>query len=88
MSSASWEGWDPTWAQPGRAGHGGDDDADEDVDYNNVSPEFAAEQFGDMLVDLKLMNSLSARQTCVLAFRASKAGAKGIVGQLGMRPDQ
>ena len=41
-----------------------------------------------MLVDLKLLNVLSARQTCVLAFWASRAGATGFAADLALRPDQ
>eukprot|EP00969_Alexandrium_andersonii_P127422 5631904-Alexandrium_andersonii.AAC.1 len=41
-----------------------------------------------MLIDLKQSGSLSARQTCVLAFWASKAGACGQVGKLAFPPDK
>ena len=40
-----------------------------------------------MSIQLKLSNVLSAKQCCVLAFWACKAGAVGGVSQLGLRPD-
>ena len=40
-----------------------------------------------MLVQLKLTNVLSARQVCTLAFWASRAGAKGTIAKLAVKPD-
>ena len=41
-----------------------------------------------MLTHLKSIGTLSAKQTCVLAFWAGKAGACGEVSTMGLRPDQ
>ena len=41
-----------------------------------------------MLTHLKMAGVLSAKQACVLAFWAAKAGAIGEVSGLGVRPDQ
>jgi hypothetical protein len=85
---SSWEGWGSTWSASSCSDREPDDNDDPGIDYANVPADIAAEEFGAMLVDLKLQNVLSARQCCVLAFWASRAGAKGVAAQLCMRPDQ
>jgi len=41
-----------------------------------------------MLLNLKQMGNISAKQACVLAYWAHKAGAGGKVAELAVRPDQ
>lgn len=79
----SWEGWSereefdaaPDW------------DDSEDIDYKDVRPETAGEELFQMLADLKVANIISAKQACMVVFGASRAGACGPVGQLGLCPD-
>ena len=77
MASAksSWEGWATSWSNPtaSETEHG----EPEDLDYSDVSPEMAADELCAMLVDLKITNNLSAKQCCVLAWWAHKAGVPG-----------
>lgn len=56
-------------------------------DYDNVAPDVAGQELVSFLVELKLQNTLSAKQCCTLAFWASRAGASGDVGDLALRPD-
>ena len=64
-------------------------DEPEEVDYKNVDADFAGEQLVDFLVSLKDSGRVSAKTTCVLAFWASRAGARGDgLASLGLRPDQ
>ena len=71
---SSWEGWAPSWGSTATDCEAGDID---DLDYSNVSPDIAAEELASMLIDLKVHNSLSATQCCILAWWASKAGVGG-----------
>ena len=84
-ASASWQGWNPWWA----AGDSGPSWRDHDEPYyKHVPPDVAGEELVHMLTHLKSMGTLSAKQTCVLAFWAAKAGACGEVKAMGVRPDQ
>lgn len=82
FSARSWEGWSERTA-PADVGPIGADSAD----YTSVSPDEAGEQLSEMLMQLKITNVLSARQACILAFWAAKAGAVGPCGRMGLRPD-
>ena len=75
---------DPWVAQ---ARHGCGSDAEDEESYENISPEDASEQLGNYLVFLKRSGTLSAKQTCVLAFWAAAAGVKGLVESLAVPPD-
>ena len=57
-------------------------------DYTSVPPEVAGEELVNMIVSLKFAGVISAKQACVLAYWASKAGSSGHVSKLAMRPDQ
>ena len=46
---------------------------------DQIDPEEASQELFNYLVDLKLTGYLSARQTCLLAWWASKAGVGGMV---------
>lgn len=83
--SSSWDNWTATWSAPEPVA---EQDSDAEIDYENVTSDVAAEELGGMLLELKLTNALSARQCCVLAFWAHRAGAKGLVEKLGMAPDK
>ena len=88
FSSRSWEGWAPR-SEPSSSARTSwaeceDDDA---LDYANVPADVAGEELYSLLLQLKLTGALSARQTCVLAFWATKAGATGPSSTLALRPD-
>ena len=59
----------------------------EEPDYDDIPPAVAEDEFVRELVELKLTNVLSAKQACVLAFWASKAGLSGPAKKMGLRPD-
>lgn len=83
--TSSWEHWTPSWADP-----------DEDVpwpedDRRTLQAPTAAEAGEELylwLVELKLKGVLSARQTCLLAYYASLAGAVGQVSSLAAHPEK
>eukprot|EP00969_Alexandrium_andersonii_P149508 6611105-Alexandrium_andersonii.AAC.1 len=79
FSSRSWEGWATPSAEPGPGTRPSwaDCDGEEQLDFGNVPADIAGEELYALLVELKVTNVLSARQTCVLAFWASRSGASG-----------
>ena len=70
-----------------RGGVDGDGSSDE-FDYDRVGPQEAGRELGDFIIELKQRGTLSAKQACVLAFWAHKAGAIGIVAKLAYSPDK
>ena len=64
-----------------------DDTPDAEVDYNALSKAECEAKLFEYLIDLKQTTRLSAKQTCILAFWASKAGAGGDVSKLAMAPN-
>jgi hypothetical protein len=87
-SGSSWEGWGPTWAEPEAGARADSDDELLEADYNNIEATDAGEELAAMIVQLKLQSTLSAKQAVVLAFWAARAGATGLVNQLGTKPGQ
>lgn len=61
-------------------------ETEDDVDWDSLPEEVAEEELMNYIVSLKLANTLSAKQACLLAFLASRAGAKGEVQKLGLHP--
>ena len=59
-----------------------------DTDYSAISPAQASEELAEMLISMKLRNIISAKQCCVLAFFASKAGAIGTAAELALPPSR
>ena len=80
--SRSWGNWE---AEPPLSWGNPDDEAS--FDYDNVPAEVAGEELMSLLASLKLGGILSAKQVCIIAFWASRAGATGNVHKLGLRPD-
>lgn len=80
-ASRPWEGWDDQPDGPSWGLHG------EDYDYTAVSQDEAGAQLFELLARLKIMSVLSAKQACLVAFWASKAGAIGRVSELAVKPD-
>ena len=83
--SRSWEGWAPdlnndrpAWGNLGEEAN---------IPWDAIPPAEAGDELCNFLISLKLNGSLSARQACILAFFAFKAGAIGPVQQLAMKPD-
>ena len=62
-------------------------DPELEPDYETISAEEASQVLVEMLAQLKQSGVLSAKQTCVLAFWAAKAGAGDHVKKLGFRPN-
>ncbi len=75
--------WEQDWHTEPQA-----DPDDPDFDYDAVSAKVAAEEFGNLVVDLKLQGSLSAKHACILCWWASKAGIGGITSRLAVHPQR
>ena len=58
------------------------------LDYITIPADIAGEELIHMLSELKTQGVLSAKQACVLAFWAAKAGACGEVHNMAVRPNQ
>ena len=82
---SDWEAPEQAWEYVEFGGDGSDED---DIDYDQVAQAEAGEEFYNMLIHLKGKGTLSAKQTCVLAFWASRAGAQGQAGSLALAPDK
>ena len=80
---------DTPWDEPPDADRiaGTDSSEDEAVDWGRISQEDAGEEFACLLIALKQEGVLSAKQACLLAFFASKAGAVGRASDIGFKPD-
>ena len=99
MCGSSIVGWLVVWLmnRPGYVQHAWEDDVGhpwerdtsnmhENEDDDLLSPAEQAEEFLDMLVALKMRNKLSAKDICILAYRASRAGkalSEGVVWEVG-----
>ena len=84
-SDTSWQGWAESWHSS--ALHDRDFwEEQPEFDYSDVDPTTAGQEFTSMLVHLKLKGVLSAKQTCVLAYWSSRAGAVGDAFALGSAP--
>eukprot|EP00969_Alexandrium_andersonii_P244068 10784120-Alexandrium_andersonii.AAC.1 len=91
-ASSSWSVRQPSWVseassseQPSAPDAGFLESGVED-DPEAVSAIEAGEEFGELLIQLKRSGTLSARQACLLAFWASKAGCTGVANTLAFRP--
>ena len=84
-SGASWENWAPSWAS-GSAPASLLLDPDDEINYDNVSQDQAAMSLVELIVDLKVAGTISAKTACLIAFWAAKAGAAGEVSNLGAKP--
>ena len=83
-AAPSWQGWQPSWAAPVQPSW-----RDTDVlDYSTTPAYIAGEELTHMLTELKTAGVLSAKQVCILAFWAAKAGACGEACNMAVRPDQ
>ena len=60
---------------------------DEQFSYDDVTPEYAGHQLGDYLLWLKHTHVLSAVHVSILSFWAYKAGACGLVKDIGLAPE-
>ena len=80
-SSSSWRGWQPAFALSQTEG---EDEDGESFDYSSVDRKTAGDELVNMIVDLKLRGTLSAKQAVTLAFWCAKAGAEGGVQQVDM----
>ena len=86
--SSSWETiGSASWAGIGSQ-TGFQEEGDEvEFDYSAIPAATAEEELISMIVELKLKGTLSAKEACTLCFWASRAGAGGEAGKLGLRPD-
>ena len=85
--SSSWDFAGEPNAPPDEGVAGGVDFDDLDDDWANMTPAGAGQEFVDMLMDLKTLGKLSARDVCVLSFFASKANCVGPASVFAFRPD-
>ena len=65
------------WEQP---------DYEADAPGEELDAAAAGQEFADNLIYLKQTGRISARSACILAHYASKAGATGLAGDLGLPP--
>lgn len=84
---ASWENWAPSWSNARHENVVWPEDP-EPPDYSDITAPEAGEELFLTLVEFKLRGLLSARQTCVLAFWASRAGAVGPASEIALRPEK
>eukprot|EP00969_Alexandrium_andersonii_P008456 369064-Alexandrium_andersonii.AAC.1 len=63
-----------------------EEEEDADIDPNLLTRAECGEEFAALLQEYKRLSILSAKQACLLAFWASKAGADGDAKKLGFRP--
>ena len=86
MAEPAWASWeDPLWGL-GAAPANAFDLESYEIDYDNVTALESASELFDYVVQLKQMNVLSAKQSCVLSFWAAGAGAKGMITKLAFKP--
>ena len=87
MASSSRHAWESYgWENPGNAPEGAHQwDSDEEAED---TPAEAGETFAELLISCRLKGVLSARQTCLLAYWAGKAGACGPAADFGLRPGE
>jgi hypothetical protein len=75
------------------AGYSGIDDegrpweASSEEDSGECTAAEAGERLSEFLIRLRITGVLSAKQTCILAWWAKRAGAIGPVGEFGAPPD-
>ena len=79
----SWETPDRRWSWEGP-----DEDDAEPTPWHpdNTTADETGEHLYAYLTELKMEGRLSARQACILAYSAGRAGAHGAVSKLGQRP--
>ena len=64
-----------------------DDEEGPDVmDPDDLSPEEAADEFADMLLNLQYHGRLSAMDVCVLSLLAARCGLRGRTERLACNP--
>ena len=80
---ASWEQASASWESDSQDSH-----ADRDpFDYDSLTPAECGQELLELLVDLKRTRApMTAKAACLIAWWASRAGAVGPVGALGMKP--
>eukprot|EP00969_Alexandrium_andersonii_P115588 5111223-Alexandrium_andersonii.AAC.1 len=78
MASSSRASWEEDLSEEDWEGDGDSDDDQPADRYESVGPKQAGEFLFDMLVNLKQAGVLSAKQSCILAFWAHRAGASGV----------
>jgi len=75
------------WEQEGYSDEEGAASDDSENDDPETNQDAAGRAFVDILVDLYLASTISARTFCVLCFYAAKAGMKGLVEVYGAKPN-
>ena len=73
-------------APPEAVDSGDDGDGPLDLDNEQLTEEESSVEFFDLLVELKLKNTLSAKQVCTIAYWATKAGMTGKNTTLALSP--
>eukprot|EP00969_Alexandrium_andersonii_P145908 6453466-Alexandrium_andersonii.AAC.1 len=86
---ASSHSWERDWEQAEFASAAGDaeDGSESEVDVDFLDGADAGSMFMESLLDLFFSGGrVSAKNVCVLAWWASRAGALGPASQFGLRP--
>ena len=86
--------WEPKfpWEQPTSSSHnpnpshGGEPGSDDEYDPDDLSPDEAALELFNYIVELKHLGVLKANHACVLSYWAFRAGAQGPVRELKKKP--
>lgn len=74
-----------SWDRPAEDAPASADEEDEDPE-NPSTPEAATDALSDMLIDMVLKRSLSAKQACNIAWYAMKAGLGGSIAEMALKP--
>ena len=83
---ASLRSWEAELHDPDKGYESDSSDADGEFDWDACTPAVAEQQLAAMIIEMKHAGTISAKDACILSWWASKAGVKGAVAQLGMRP--
>ncbi len=87
MALHPWEASLLTWeAELHDPDPGNDSEPDVEFDWDAVTEAVAEEELGSLIIGMKHRGTLSATDACLLCWWAQKAGVKGTVAQVAMRP--
>jgi hypothetical protein len=90
LGTSSQRQWEESGGEPGQQGgpawQSSVGDVGEADDANAAAQLAAGHEFAELLIQLNVEGKLSAKDTCLLSYWASRAGAQGPVADLAYRP--
>jgi hypothetical protein len=87
MTQHAWEASLTSWeAELHDPDPGDDSESDVEFDWDAVTEAVAQEELGSLIIGMKHRGTLTATDACLLCWWAHKAGVKGVVAQVAMRP--